>query len=58
MNEQLQNAIQALKQKFGCEENIHRGEHTLFVNAVDIFEASKEGLKPKKTYDPVDLKHF
>lgn len=41
MNEQLQNAIQVLKEKFGCEESIHRGEHTLFVEAQDIFEASK-----------------
>jgi NADH-quinone oxidoreductase subunit C len=41
MNEQLQNAIQALKDKFGCEENIHLGEHTLFVEARDICEASQ-----------------
>ena len=41
MNEQLQNVIQALKEKFGCEENIHRGEHTLFVDARDIYEAAR-----------------
>ena len=41
MNEQLQNAIQALKEKFGCEENIHRGEHTLFVEASDLLIASQ-----------------
>jgi NADH-quinone oxidoreductase subunit C len=41
MNEQLQNAIQALKEKFGCEENIHRGEHTLFVEASDLLTASQ-----------------
>jgi NADH-quinone oxidoreductase subunit C len=41
MNEQLQNAIQALKEKFGCEENVHRGEHTLFVEAKDIYKASQ-----------------
>ena len=36
MNEQLQKTIQALKEKFGCEENVHRGEHTLFVDARDL----------------------
>jgi len=41
MNEQLQKAIQAIKEKFGCEENIHREEHTLFVEAKDIVEASQ-----------------
>jgi len=41
MNEQLQKAIQALKEKFDCKENIYRGEHTLFVEAKDIFEASQ-----------------
>ena len=39
MNEQLQKAIQALKEKFGCEENIYREEHTLFVAAEQIVEA-------------------
>jgi NADH-quinone oxidoreductase subunit C len=41
MNEQLQNAIQALKDKFGCEEKIDRAEHTLFIEAKDIVEASQ-----------------
>ena len=41
MNEQLQNVIQALKEKFGCEESVHRGEHTLFAEAKDIYEASQ-----------------
>jgi NADH-quinone oxidoreductase subunit C len=41
MNEKLQKAIQALKEKFDCEENIHRGEHTLFVDAMDLIEASQ-----------------
>ena len=41
MNEQLQNAIQVLKEKFGCDENIHRGEHTLFVEAKDIVDAAQ-----------------
>jgi NADH-quinone oxidoreductase subunit C len=41
MNEQLQKATQALKEKFGCAESIHRGEHTLFVEAGDIFAASQ-----------------
>jgi NADH-quinone oxidoreductase subunit C len=40
MNEHLQNAIQALKDQFGSEENIHRDEHTLFVQSKDIFQAS------------------
>ena len=39
MNEQLQNAIQALKEKFGCEEHTYRGEHTLFVAAEQIVDA-------------------
>jgi NADH-quinone oxidoreductase subunit C len=38
MNEQLQKAIQALKEKFGCEESVHRGELTIFVKAEDIYE--------------------
>lgn len=41
MNERLQNAIQALKDKFGCEENVYLGEHTLFVEAEHIVEASQ-----------------
>jgi NADH-quinone oxidoreductase subunit C len=41
MNEQLQNAIQALKEKFGCEENVHRGEHTLFIEPSNIVAASQ-----------------
>ena len=41
MKEQLKNAIQALKEKFDCEENVYRGEHTLFVEASDIVEASQ-----------------
>ena len=41
MNELLQNAIQALIEKFGCEEKIDRGEHTLFVEAKNIFDASQ-----------------
>ena len=39
MNEQLQNAIQALKEKFGCEESVQRAEHTLFIAAKHIVEA-------------------
>jgi len=39
MNELLQNAIEALKEKFGCEESAHRDEHTVFVQAKDIFKA-------------------
>jgi NADH-quinone oxidoreductase subunit C len=41
MNEQLQNAIQALKEKFDCEESIHRGELTLFVSGENLVEASQ-----------------
>jgi NADH-quinone oxidoreductase subunit C len=41
MNEKLQNAIQALSEKFGCDEKVHRGEHTLFVEAGDLYAASK-----------------
>jgi NADH-quinone oxidoreductase subunit C len=41
MNEQLQTAIQTLKEKFGCEEGIYRGEHTLFIKAEDIYKASQ-----------------
>ena len=41
MNEKLQIAIKALKEKFGCEEGIQRGEHTLFVKAEDIYKASQ-----------------
>jgi len=41
MNEQLQQAIQALKEKFGCSEHIYRGEQTLFVEPKDILEASQ-----------------
>ena len=41
MNEQLQKTIQALKEKFGCEEKVHRGEHTLFVEPGDLFTASE-----------------
>ena len=39
MNEQLQNAIHALKEKFSCEEKIYLGEHTLFVAAENLVEA-------------------
>ena len=39
MNAQLQNAIQTLKEKFNCEEIVHRGEHTLFIDAADLLEA-------------------
>jgi len=38
MNEQLQKAIQTLSEKFACEESVHRSEHTIFVQATDIFE--------------------
>ena len=41
MSTHLQSAIQALQEKFGCEENIHRGEHTLFVESKDIFKAAQ-----------------
>jgi NADH-quinone oxidoreductase subunit C len=41
MNEQLQNAIQALKDKFDCEEKTHRNEHTLYIAANDLIEASQ-----------------
>ena len=41
MNEKLQNAIQVLKEKYGCEENVHCSEHTLFLGAKDLFDASK-----------------
>ena len=41
MNEKLQNAIQVLQQKYGCEAHVHRGEHTLFMSADNLFEASQ-----------------
>ena len=41
MNEQLLNAIQALKKNFDCEEKVDRGEHTLFLEGKDIFDASQ-----------------
>ena len=41
MNEQLQNVIQALKENFDCEDNVHLGERTLFVKAGDLFTASQ-----------------
>jgi NADH-quinone oxidoreductase subunit C len=41
MNEQLENAIKALKEEFGCTEELQRGEHTLFVEAKDIVKASQ-----------------
>ena len=41
MNEQLQKAIQTLKEKFGCSEHVYRGEQTLFVEPKDILEASQ-----------------
>ena len=41
MNEQLQSAIQTLKEKFNCEEQVFRGEHTLFVHAADLLEACR-----------------
>ena len=39
MNEQLQNAIAALKEKFGCEERVYREERTLFVDAQNLVQA-------------------
>jgi NADH-quinone oxidoreductase subunit C len=41
MNEQLQNAIQNLQGKFGFEEKVHRGEHTLIVDPSNLFEVSQ-----------------
>ena len=41
MNEQLQSAIQTLREKFNCEEQVFRGEHTLFVRAADLLEACR-----------------
>ena len=41
MNEQLLNAIQALIKNFDCEEKVDRGEHTLFLEGKDIFDASQ-----------------
>jgi NADH-quinone oxidoreductase subunit C len=41
MSDKLQNAIQYLKEKFNCTENIYRGEHTLFVESGDIVEACR-----------------
>ena len=41
MSEHLQSAIEALKKKFGCQESVHRGEHTLFVEATDIVKAAQ-----------------
>ena len=41
MNEKLQNAIQVLQEKFGCEAHVHRGEDTLFMDASNIVEASQ-----------------
>jgi len=41
MNEQLQKSIQALQEKFSCEEGVDRGEHTLFVGSKDVLDASR-----------------
>jgi NADH-quinone oxidoreductase subunit C len=41
MNEHLQKAISALKEKFGCDEHLYRNEYTLFVQAKDIVEAGR-----------------
>ncbi len=39
MSEQLQNAIQALKEKFDGQEHIYLGEHTIFVAAENLVDA-------------------
>lgn len=41
MSDILQNAIQDLKTKFGCDENVYRGEHTLFIEPQGIVEACR-----------------
>lgn len=41
MNEKLQNVIQVLQEKFGCEAHVHRGEHTLMIEASNILQASQ-----------------